>query len=335
MRRRPRWYKAAVSDASGTAPPEPRPAADVAPGEQLLRETTDRRLAYDLALVLGAEGVRHRLASQGDGDSGPEEAAANQGPAEAAGAGSRAWSLWVRDEDAARGEALLTAWAAENRGAKAPPEPPSWEGPKPGLLFAVLAIAGQVATGPRDQSLAWFARGSADAARIAAGDWWRCLTALTLHADLGHALGNAACGWFLLDAVARRVGPAWAAWLALAAGVLGNTLTAAAAARTGHLSIGASTAVFGALGTLTALQLLSRRRRGWITVGAGLALLGVLGTGEQSDLFAHLFGFGSGFLLGLVAGKLQPAAPKPGALQPLVAALSLGPLALAWAAALR
>ena len=333
MRRPPRWYKAEVSDDSGAAPPEPRPppGAD-APRELLLRETVDRRLAYDLALVLGAEGLRHRLEHAGEG---PDEAAANQAPAEAAGSGLRTWRLWVPLEDAGRGEALLSSWTAENLGAKPQPEPLSWEGPKPGLLFAVLCVAGQLATGARDERVGWFSRGSADAARIVAGDWWRALTALTLHADLSHALGNAVCGWFLLDAVARRVGPAWAAWLALAAGAIGNALTAAVAARAGHLSIGASTAVFGVLGTLTALQLLSRRRRGWITVGAGVALLGFLGTSERSDLFAHLFGFCAGFALGLGAGKLQPEAPKPGAVQPLAAVLALLPLALAWAAALR
>ena len=329
MRRPGRWYNAAVSDASGDAPPG-RPE-EAAPGELLLRETGDRRLAYDLALVLGAESVRHRLEHAGDG---PDEGAANEAPAAAAGAGQRTWRLWVPLEDAGRGEALLSAWTAENQ-AKALPEPAGWDGPKPGLLFAVLCVAGQLATGARDERVGWFSRGSADAARIAGGEWWRCFTALTLHADLGHALGNAVCGWFLLDAVARRVGPAWAAWLALAAGVAGNALTGEVAARTGHLSIGASTAVFGVLGSLTALQLLSRRRRGWITVGAGVALLGMLGTGERSDLYAHLFGFCAGFALGLVAGKLQPRAPTQGAAQPITAAFALVPLVIAWAFALR
>jgi membrane associated rhomboid family serine protease len=335
-------------------------------GERVLRETADRRLAYDLALVLDAEGIRHRLEHvepvpepladatphpsgrpvvltllSSDGPalplpvaSPPQEAGEPaRPPAQAAGQGERLWRIWVRTEDEARGLALLSRWSDENRASQRPPEPAAWDGANPGLLFAVLCVAGQVATGPRDEGLVWFARGTADAARILHGEPWRTLTALTLHADLGHAVGNAACGWFLFDAVARRVGPAWAAWLGLCAGLLGNVATAALA-RSGYFSIGASTAVFGALGALTALQTLSRRRRGWITIGAGVALLAMMGTGEHSDLLAHLFGFLSGAALGLCAGLLQKEAPQRSWRQPALALAALAPLAAAWALAL-
>jgi membrane associated rhomboid family serine protease len=360
-------------------------SAAAQPGqERVLRETSDRRLAYDLALVLDAEGIRHRLEhvdpaapvaqepppvglaavpdlepqrtdatphpsgrpvvlrlvpAQGappaparpESPPPPESAPA---PAVAAGHGEKLWRIWVRAEDEARGLALLADWSHENRASDRPPEPAAWEGPKPGLLFAVLCVAGQVATGPRDEGLVWFARGTADAARILHGEPWRALTALTLHADLGHAVGNAAAGWFLLDAIARRVGPAWAAWLGLCAGLLGNLATAGIA-RSGYFSIGASTAVFGALGGLTALQLVSRRRKGWITIGAGVALLAMMGTGEKSDLLAHLFGFLSGAGLGLLSGLLQRAAPERSWRQPALALAALLPLAAAWALALR
>jgi rhomboid protease GluP len=337
-------------------------AAGESGAERLLEETADRRRAYDLALVLDAEGIRHRLEHEGPQASpGPdatphpsgrpmqltllrpgEEGAVPMPPvavrspeaARAAGQGERLWRLWVRAEDEARGRALLAAWSQEERAPLRAPEPAAWEGAKPGLLFAVLCIAGQLATGPRDEGLVWFARGTADAARILHGEAWRALTALTLHADLGHALGNAACGWFLLHAVSRRVGPAWAAWLALLSGLAGNLLTAMVA-KSNYLSIGASTAVFGVLGALTALQTLSRRRRGWITIGAGVALLSMLGTGEKSDLLAHLFGFLAGGLLAIPAGLVQREAPRPSALQPLLALGALLPLGAAWALALR
>jgi membrane associated rhomboid family serine protease len=360
-------------------------SAAAQPGqERVLRETSDRRLAYDLALVLDAEGIRHRLehvepgaavASQeqpaglaavpGPGlqrtDATPhpsgrpvilrlvpaQDAAGaptppeSQPPSEtaplpavAAGQGERLWRLWVRAEDEARGLALLAAWSQENGPKAWPPEPAAWEGQSPGLFFAVLCVAGQLATGPRDEGLVWFARGTADAARILHGEPWRALTALTLHADLGHAVGNAAAGWFLLDAIARRVGPAWAAWLGLCAGLLGNLATAGVA-RTAYFSIGASTAVFGALGALTALQLVSRRRKGWITIGAGVALLAMMGTGEKSDLLAHLFGFVAGAGLGFIAGQAQREAPARSWRQPVLAAAALLPLLTAWALALR
>lgn len=286
-------------------------SAEVAPNPEVrLRAHVSRASAFDESLVLCAEAIPHRVE-----------------PAEGR------WSLFVHPGDAARAEASLAAWQQENR----PREDKllrQWEGQTPAPIFAALCLAGQLATGPRNESVIWFARGTADAARILHGEWWRCATALTLHADLEHAAGNALCGYILLDALARRLGPAWAAWLALLAGVSGNLLTAMAM-REQHFSIGASTAVFGALGALCAAQLYARTRKGWITLGAGAALLALLGTSARSDLFAHLFGMLSGFLLGLGAGALQREAPEKKARQPLLAIAALGPLIAAWWMALR
>jgi hypothetical protein len=68
--------------------------------------------------------------------------------------------------------------------------------------------------------------------------------------------------------------------------------------------IGTSTAVFGALGTLSALQV--PRRRAWLTLGVGVALLGFLGTGSRADLLAHLFGFAAGVAEGLAVRRMTP-----------------------------
>ena len=56
-----------------------------------------------------------------------------------------------------------------------------------------------------------------------------------------------------------------------------------------------------------------RRRRGirtsawrvWAPIAAGLGLLGFLGTSPNADLLAHIFGFGVGALLGLIAAPLE------------------------------
>src|ERR1700678_3739961 len=75
-----------------------------------------------------------------------------------------------------------------------------------------------------------------------------------------------------------------------------------------HQSIGASTAIFGAIGLLAATELVLHRKRsrGWLDVAApivgGFALLGALGSGSgdgRTDLGAHLFGFLSGVIIGL------------------------------------
>ena len=168
-------------------------------------------------------------------------------------------------------------------------------------------------------------RGSADAARMLDGEWWRAMTALTLHVDLAHVAANAVAIAIFLGAVARRLGPALATWLALAAGVAGNVLTALVTGG-GHVSIGASTAVFGALGTLSALQV--PRRRTWLTLGVGVALLGFLGTGARADLLAHVFGFAAGATEGLAVRRMKP--PRRSPLQPALALAAVAPIAIAW-----
>ena len=268
----------------------------------LLREERDQDAALERSVVLQAMGVAHEVQPTPDGR----------------------WALAVDDADVPAAEAVLAAWEAEN-----PPRPavaawpdygPSLAGVSAGL--AILGFAVHIGLG-RAGSLV--ERGSADAARMLQGEWWRAATALTLHADLAHAVANAVAIGIFLGAVARRLGPALAAWLVLAAGLAGNVLTALVA-RGGHVSIGASTAVFGALGTLSALQV--PRRRAWLTLGVGVALLGFLGTGARADLLAHLFGFVAGVSGGLAVRRMTP--PRRSLRQPVIAVLAFGPIVLAW-----
>jgi rhomboid protease GluP len=189
------------------------------------------------------------------------------------------------------------------------------------LLLVVYRLAGaRGAHGP------WFRAGSADAARILDGETWRTVTALTLHADLSHLVGNVAAGTFLATAVCRTVGPGVGAWLLLLSGAIGNAVTAAVT-REPHDAVGASTAVLGAVGVLSGLGVVRARRaagirgRSWVPFGAGLALLALLGSGKGTDLTSHLFGFLAGAVLGAMAAPL-PALPRW-----LQYALALGALA--------
>jgi membrane associated rhomboid family serine protease len=113
-------------------------------------------------------------------------------------------------------------------------------------------------------------------------------------------------GSVVITAVGWWVGPGVGIWLVLLAGAAGNALTAFAYGAH-HVSVGASTATFGAVGILAALQFAARRRRpwtrrrAWVAIGAGLALLGMLGTGAGTDIPAHLFGLLAGCALGVGA----------------------------------
>jgi membrane associated rhomboid family serine protease len=271
-------------------------------GMALLREEPDQDAVQERSVVLDAMGIAHEVQPTPEGR----------------------WAILVEDVDFPAAEAALSAWEAENLPRPEVLARPDYGGSLVGLVvgLALLAFAARAGLGPAGSL---FERGSADAARMLQGQWWRAATALTLHADLAHVAANAVALGIFVGAVARRLGPALATWLALAAGVLGNALTALAL-RGGHVSVGASTAVFGALGTLSALQV--PRRSAWLTLGVGVALLGLLGTGERADLAAHLFGFGVGISSGLAIRRMTP--PRRSLWQPALALLAVTPIVLAW-----
>ncbi len=185
----------------------------------------------------------------------------------------------------------------------------------------------------------WLALGSADSAKILAGQWWRTATALTLHAGLLHLLGNLTIGGVFIILLCRDMGSGLAWTLLLGSGILGN-LANAFFQPYNHDSIGASTLVFGAVGILAATTVLRRRdrprRRRLLPIAAALALLALLGTeGKNTDLGAHFFGFIAGILLGLAAEYLTQKYRRPGRI--LNAALSMlcaATIAAAWWAAL-
>jgi rhomboid protease GluP len=149
-------------------------------------------------------------------------------------------------------------------------------------------------------------------------EWWRPFTALFLHGDLPHLVGNLLSGLFFGTLVAKMVGP-WRGWaMILACGTLGNSITSWITYPESFVSLGASTAVFGALGILSgigfATMLRSRSGLPWAKVTAplvaGIILLGWLGGGEaggNTDVFGHVFGFGSGLTAGFVIARLSTA----------------------------
>ena len=185
----------------------------------------------------------------------------------------------------------------------------------------------------------WIAIGSADSAGILSGQWWRLVTALTLHADWLHLISNLAIGGAFIIFLCRELGSGLAWCLLLGSGILGN-LVNAWAQPSNHSSVGASTAVFGAVGILAALNLVRHhyhlQRRWPLPVAAALALLALLGTeGKNTDLGAHLFGFVYGIFLGLITEYMIGRRGRPGrALNALLALAGIAVVALAWWAAI-
>jgi membrane associated rhomboid family serine protease len=285
------------------------------PAEIPLRTISERKLAEEWALVLAAEGLL------------PSVQRAHRG-----------YVLAVPAEEAERADAILSVYESEN-----PVEPKGSQEPVgSGHLELGLAISAALptfflVTGPRNPSVRWFEAGGADAERILSGELWRTITALTLHADLAHVAGNALAAGVFVTAVLRTLGPGLGLASVLLAGAGGNLVNAALHGSS-HVSVGASTAVFGAVGLLAGASAARRRRqrprarRAWIPLAAGLALLAMLGTSEHVDLWAHLFGLLVGSLLGVALGR---ATERPRARVQWLLGISAGAVILyCWALAL-
>lgn len=211
----------------------------------------------------------------------------------------------------------------------------------PGIIGYVLVVC--VVAGMAGYSFFgsdWFSAGRVDGTLIRQGEWWRTITALTLHSGVRHLLGNLVFGVFFGIFAGRLLGSG-VAWLSvIVAAAFGNTANTLLLDST-HRSIGASTAVFATLGLLAGYvwrgQLMAQDR--WSTrfgpVIGGLALLMFTGTGdENTDIGAHLLGFVCGFSMGMlltIIGKM-PATPR---VQTAAGSAALGLVAIAWMVALQ
>ncbi len=290
-----------------------------------LPSTPRKREAEEWALVLQAEGLAVRVV--------------RLDPA------SSRYAVAVAAADVPRAAASLAAWQAEQAVAPPPPEPPALFAPASPVEIA-LAIGGALGLVAFQLGLERSGRlaglidaGKNQAVHVLAGDLHRAVTALTLHADVGHAVGNALFGGFFLIALAGRLGLGLALACFFVTGTLGN-LADAVYQGAGHSSIGASTGVFGLVGVLAGLaawrrhQRAGRRRGAWVALGAGLAIVAMLGgAGPKIDLAAHLFGLAVGCLAGLALAFPLARRPRPGLLaQVLAAAGCAAALALAWRA---
>ena len=264
--------------------------------ETAIRATQKASEADEWALVLTASGIPYRV--------------------EVADAG---WALLVPAPEAARAREALNAYDEETRGQ---PHATLPEGASLrtawtiGLAVAALLLGFFAMTGPPVAESTWFERGAAASGPMLNGEPWRAVTALTLHVDAAHVIGNAIATAVLLPAIVQRLGPGSGVWLVVLAGA-GANLLAATAQSSRHVAVGASTATFGMIGLLAALRLWSGSAtarttgRRWIVPVAAVLLFALLGTGRGTDVLAHALGLLSGGVLGLVAAVSQRPLAAP------------------------
>ena len=225
-----------------------------------------------------------------------------------------AFLLFVDSELALSARDHIERYNSENADIAVPkplPTPHSHAWVTPTLYTAVL-FAAAYGAGVHLFGFDWYEAGELRSGVQHSGEWWRSVTALTLHVDVAHLLGNVGFGSFFGFLAARLLG-AGAAWASIVlAAVLGNLLDSALMPAT-HSSIGASTAVFATLGLVAAyswrLQLSKRMQwaHRWAPLICGIMLLALLGAGdENTDVLAHLTGFICGALLGASYARIPP-----------------------------
>jgi membrane associated rhomboid family serine protease len=251
----------------------------------ILFENLTRKQADICTLVLSASGLSHRISQDING-----------------------WSVWVDTAYYQQARKVMLDYFNENQ-----EKPDSYEEEDikvqrdsiiSSLLVAAALLACHIGVMFSSSSREIINRFGASAANILDGEYFRTVSALMLHSDEVHLAGNMV-GIFIFGTAVSSVAGWGLGWLMiLLSGTFGN-LVNAIMYESAHVSIGASTAVFGAIGILTGYQILKIRKkkgaiRAWIPLACGLALLGLLGSGGvRVDIMAHLFGFCCGIFFGL------------------------------------
>lgn len=281
-----------------------------------------RQPCEELALVLKAMDLDHQVIERPDG-----------------------CHLLVPAGSAAAALEQLRQYRRENPRSSTPPWPnyPPGRGVAGALSFACLIALAYVVQSRYAWGIDWTHAGGLIAGAVREGEVWRSLTALCLHGDAAHVVGNMVFGGFFGYLAGQYLGSGVAGLMIVVTASVGNLLNAFVQ-DAGHRSIGASTAVFAALGLVAAsVWSISRRfslswARRWSPVVGAVALLAFTGTGdEQTDIVAHLTGFlaggAGGFLLWQIR-RLQPLAGAGARAQAIPGAGALIALALAWIVAL-
>ena len=268
------------------------------------------------------------------------------------------WHVLIVDaaDAAAATEQLLQYQAERSQPRAAPPpvlprHPYAWVG---AAIYALVITAIGIAVANGFWPAGAYQAGAMDAGLLRHGQWWRAWTALTLHADGTHLAANLMGGIWYGGWAGLALGPGHAWLLTVLAAGAANGIEGLLAPAT-HRSIGASTAVFAALGVLCAHAW--RTRAAWIHHWAwrlaplvgGLVLLAWTGTGginlndgssttaapDHVDVVAHILGFAVGAAFGALAAGRRVQFWLQRIPQWASGALALGVIAISWICALR
>ena len=283
MRKPPEGSTEAFTAASAQpVPPAEQQETPEYPETVQVSEGTFRQVRDD-SLVLLSQGIEHRLVRS------------EEGP----------FQIFVVPEMEGAARLQLELYHKEN--------PPKEENPPIPLSFSLQPL--WVLLAPILVTLLQFtdkinlhSEGVSDAAKVLKGEWWRSLTAQTLHGDARHLASNLLCGYIVMNMITFRI-PLLrlVPFIAVAAAVA--NLCVSATVQTDFRSLGFSTFVFAAIGCLSVIEfrLMPKESHGMLRRFAplcGAASLAVfLGLGENADILGHAYGFVAGLFCGFIPKK--------------------------------
>lgn len=246
-----------------------------------------------------------------------------------------AWTLSVPAEHEVEAYNQLKLYWRENRPASIKPVQATmvdsgWPGVV-GYLLVIWALPFWQANSALDLA----GLGNLHAGSFMQGEIWRAVTALTLHADLGHIMANSLFGIVFGLFVGRYLGSGFGWLLVLLCGISANMLNGLVQPDA-FRALGASTATFAALGLVPAFGW--RRgffrgqgaKRGFAPIFGAIAILAFTGFGgERIDVLGHLFGFIAGILAGLAVAHVKVQS-RTAADQWRAGLVAVGIVAAAW-----
>lgn len=254
----------------------------------------------------------------------------------------------VDPSDAPRAAREIALYDRENRGWRRPEELPlalgeSWFAV---LLWTLLLAIPYSFSLTRALGLRLWSGGRLAAEEVQGGEIWRTVTSLGLHVDAVHLLGNLLFGALFVALTAEMLGTGVGLFAVILTGALAN-LSNAWIQDAGFSAVGASTAVFAALGLLGGHRWQQRhlvrrsRRSSWIPLIAAAFLLAYLGSGsgpeprlERIDVAGHALGFAFGAVFGAAYARIGRNARPGRAAQATVGALAIVLWIACWSLAL-
>ena len=265
------------------APEQEQPAIEEPEESTRIAEGTYRQIR-DYSLVLLSQGIVHRFLRS------------EEGPFE----------IFVSPEFEARASEQLELYRKEN--------PPKEENPPLPLSLSLqlawvllVPVVCTVLDSGNFVDRMHFA-GLSDASKVLHGQWWRTITALTLHGDARHIASNLLSGYIVLNLMSYRLPLARMAPFLAVASAIAN-FCVALTVQSDYRALGFSTFVFAAIGALAVIEfrLMPRETHGMLRRFAplcGAASLAVfLGLGENADILGHAYGFIAGAICGLIPQK--------------------------------